>query len=81
MGRLVNINYTGPVEPLLNELVANTRYRVQVVGLAPTLPANISISRRDTSIGDVLRDVNLQAKGKATITIYPDIRVVELAYR
>lgn len=81
MGRLVNINYTGPIEPLVNELVANTRYRVQVVGLTPTLSSMVSISRRDASIGDVLRDVNLQAGDKAYITIYPDIRVVELAYR
>lgn len=80
MARLVSVNWSGPVEPLVKQLAASNDYRVEVFGQAPAVPVLVSLNKRDTSAGALLQDTMLQVQGRAQIFVFPDAKIVELHY-
>lgn len=80
MSGLASIDWSGPIEPLLEKLANMTRYRVKVFGPMPHIPVIVSISCRERMIADILKDAGLQAGKRATIVVYPSSRIIELRY-
>jgi defect in organelle trafficking protein DotD len=80
MTQVVSVDFYGPILPLLEQIAKATGYKVQVLGDAPPIPVIISISVNNQVMADILRNVAYQAHNKASITVNPAKRVIELRY-
>lgn len=80
MGGLASIDWSGPIEPLLEKIGEMTQYRVKVFGPIPHVPVIISIASRDRMVADILKDAGLQAGNRANLVVYPTSRIIELRY-
>lgn len=80
MGRLASVDWAGPIEPLVEELGEITHYRVKSYGKAPTIPVIVMVSKREVPVGDILREVSLQARDQVRIVIYPENHLIEMEY-
>jgi defect-in-organelle-trafficking protein DotD len=80
MGGLASIDWSGPIEPLLERIGEMTRYRVKVLGPIPHIPVIVSISARERMVADILKDAGLQTGKRANLVVYPTSRIIELRY-
>jgi defect-in-organelle-trafficking protein DotD len=74
------VDWSGPIEELTNRLAKAAHYKLRVLGNAPSIPILISLSVKDQSLAEILRDIDYQAGTKAFIHVYPNSQVVELRY-
>lgn len=80
MGGKVDVDWTGPVGPLVVKLAALTNYRVKFLGTEPAIPILISINAKQTVIADVLQNASLQTGKRAHILVFPASRLIEVRY-
>ncbi len=80
MAGLTSIDWSGPVEPLLNQIARVTNYRLRVLGREPAIPVLVTIYDKNTMIADIVRDIGFQCGRRATVIVFPDSRVIELRY-
>ena len=80
MDKMASVNWTGPVQPMLQQIADASHYRLRVLGKNPPIPVLISIDAHNVSLADILRDITYQVVMKADIAIYPDSRTLELRY-
>ncbi len=80
MAGLTTIDWSGPVEPLLKQIAKAANYRVSVLGTPPAIPIIVTIYTKNAMLGDILRDVGYQCGRRATVTVFPGSRVIELRY-
>lgn len=80
MGGSADIDWTGPLEPLIHRIAEMTDYRLKVLGNEPPIPIIISISQNKAVIADILKNASLQAGRRANIMVFPANRVIELRY-
>lgn len=80
MGKLARIDWSGPIEPLLEKIAEMTEYRLKVFGPLPQIPVIVSLSARERRIADILKDAGLQAGKRANLVVYPTSRIIELRY-
>ena len=76
----VSVDWTGPVEPLLEAMADLIDYDWQVTGPAPAHPLIVSISRRDEPVWLLMRDVAISLTSSATIIVNPSRELVALQY-
>jgi defect-in-organelle-trafficking protein DotD len=75
-----SVDWSGPIAELTERITRASHYRFHVLGNAPSIPILISISVKDKSLAEILRDIDYQAGKKADIHVYPNSQVVELRY-
>lgn len=75
-----SVDWSGPIEELTARLAKAANYRLVVLGKEPSIPLLISVTTRDESLAEILRDIDYQARKKADIRVYPHSQVVELRY-
>lgn len=80
MGGRIDIDWTGPVGPLIDRLARMTNYRLKILGNEPAIPIVVTITNRRAVIADVLQNASYQAARRAHILVYPCNRVIELRY-
>lgn len=80
MGGTATIDWSGPIEPLLEKIASMSTYRVKVLGPIPPIPVIVTIAAKDRMIADILKDAGLQASKRANVVVYPKHRVIELRY-
>lgn len=80
MSGKADIDWTGPIEPLVRKLAGMTDYKVKVLGNAPAIPIIVSISQDNAIIADVLKNAGMQAGKRANIVVFPANRVIEIRY-
>jgi defect-in-organelle-trafficking protein DotD len=80
MGGLTTVDWSGPIEPLLQQMARAADYRVRVLGTAPAIPVLVTIYAKNAMLGDVLRDAGYQCGRRASVVVYPESRVIELRY-
>lgn len=80
MGGLSSVDWSGPIEPLVRQIGRASNYRVVVLGTQPAIPVLVTVYTKNAMLGDILRDAGYQAGRRATISIYPEGRVIELRY-
>lgn len=80
MGGKVDIDWTGPVAPLIEKIAKMTDYRVKILGNEPAIPIIITITARDTLIAEVLQNASFQAGKRAHILVFPCNHVIEVRY-
>lgn len=80
MGGKVDIDWTGPVAPLIEKIAKMTDYRVKILGNEPAIPIIITITARDTMIAEILQNASFQAGRRAHILVFPCDHVIEVRY-
>jgi defect-in-organelle-trafficking protein DotD len=80
MSGTADIDWTGPIEPLVRKLADMTEYKVKVLGNAPSIPIIVSISQNQAIIADILKNAGMQAGKRANIVVFPANRVIEVRY-
>lgn len=81
MGGTADIDWTGPLEPLLEKVCSMTNYNLKIMGNTPSIPVIVSITQEKAIIADILKNACLQAGKRAHIVVFPASKVVELRYR
>lgn len=76
----VSMDWSGPIEPLLRRIAWMTNFSLHVIGSRPPIPVLVTISAQNTPVGYILRDANFQAASKASVVVYPGVRIIELRY-
>lgn len=80
MGGLTSVDWSGPVQPLVEQLARASNYRVRVLGTTPAIPVIVTIYVKNAMLGDILRDVGYQCGRRASVVVFPESRVIELRY-
>jgi defect-in-organelle-trafficking protein DotD len=80
MGMKASIDWNGPVQPVVQQLANAANYKLRVLGKAPAVPIVVSVSAKNASVGNILRNVGYQSKKRAKIVVYPSTHTVELRY-
>lgn len=75
-----SIDWSGPIEELTKRIAHAAHYQFHVFGKTPAVPVLISITTKDESLVEILRDIDYQAGKKATIHVYPNQQAIELRY-
>jgi defect in organelle trafficking protein DotD len=77
---VVSVDWSGPIEPLLQRIAKLVQFRLEIIGKHPSVPVLVTISSQNTPLSYIIRDTNLQAGKKANIVVYPAIKTIELRY-
>jgi defect-in-organelle-trafficking protein DotD len=80
MGGTADIDWVGPLGPLVSRLAEMSGYRVKFLGTPPAIPIVVSITARQTVIAELLQNASLQAGQHAKILVLPENRVIEVRY-
>ena len=75
-----SVDWSGPIEELTARIAKASHFRLRVLGKVPSIPVLISLSVKDKSLAEILRDIDYQSGKKANIHVYPNSQVVELRY-
>jgi defect-in-organelle-trafficking protein DotD len=75
-----SVDWAGPIEELVKRVAGAAHFRLRVLGKVPSVPVLISLSTKDRSLAELLRDIDYQAGIKANIHVYPNSQVIELRY-
>lgn len=80
MGNTADIDWAGPIGPLIEKIARMTDYRVKILGNEPPIPIIVNITARRTVIAEILQNASYQAGRRAHILVFPANRVIELRY-
>lgn len=80
MSNLTSMNWSGPIEPLVQQIAKATGYNLRVSGVRPAIPVLVSINAKNIPLGQILRDAGYQCGDKADIVVFPRSKVIELLY-
>jgi defect-in-organelle-trafficking protein DotD len=80
MGGMTSIDWSGPIEPLVQQLAKASNYRLRVLGRTPAIPVIVTVNTKNAMLGDILRDVGYQCGERAALVVFPNSRVIELRY-
>lgn len=80
MGGRASIDWSGPIEPLLQQIAQTAYYRVKIVGHEPAVPILVTINAKNEMLGDILSNVAFQCGKRADVILYPETQVIELRY-
>ncbi|CAM2917938.1 type IVB secretion system lipoprotein DotD [Legionella worsleiensis] len=75
-----SVDWSGPIEELTARVAKAAHFKLRVLGQVPAVPVLISLSLKDVSLAELLRNIDYQAGKKANIHVYPNSQVVELRY-
>ncbi|NYR08035.1 DotD/TraH family lipoprotein, partial [Escherichia coli] len=75
-----SVDWSGPIEELTARIAKAAHFRFRVLGKSPSVPVLISISTKDESLAEILRDIDYQAGIKASIHVYPNSQLFEFRY-
>ena len=75
-----SVDWSGPISELTKRISKAAHYHLRIIGQEPAIPILISVNLKDTSLGEILRNIDYQAGNKASIHVYPKNKVVELRY-
>lgn len=80
MGELVSIDWSGPIQPIIEKLGNASDYHVKVMGNKPSIPVLVAVNAHNIPLGDILSNVGYQAGNRANVLVYPTTRTIELRY-
>lgn len=76
----VAIDWSGPIEELVARIAKTVGYHFHTVGKHPPMPVLISLTVKNETLVNVLRNIDYQAGNKASIRVYPTHHLIELRY-
>ncbi len=75
-----SVDWSGPIEELTARIAKAAHYKVRVLGKSPAVPVLVSMTVKDQSLAEILRNIDYQAGIRANIHVYTNSQVVELRY-
>lgn len=81
MAQETSLDWTGPIEPLLEKIASASHYKLSVLGKKPAIPVIVSINETNVPLAEILRNATYQVEKKADISVYPSRKTIELRYR
>lgn len=75
-----SVDWSGPIEPLLERIARMSNFQLRVLGKEPPIPVLVSLSAKNITLAQMLRDAALQAGNKADVLVYSNSRIIELRY-
>lgn len=78
--RALTFDWSGPAEPLVQELSKQAGYDFGVIGNRPPLPIILNIKATNTPMIDVLRDIGLQMGARSDLKVDAQGRRIEIHY-
>ncbi len=81
MAGTADIDWTGPLEPLLEKIASMTDYNLKIMGSPTPIPIIVSITQSKAIIADILKNASLQAGKRVNIVVFPANKIIELRYR
>jgi len=80
LDRKANIDWNGPLAPLVARIAAEGGYEFRTVGDVPAVPVVVDITRDNETLVEVLRNVGYQATGRALVSVDVAQRRIEVRY-
>ncbi len=80
MGARASIDWSGPVQALVDKIADLSQYELKILGNEPAVPLVVSITGQDVIVADILKDAGLQLGLRGDIVVYPNSKVIELRY-
>src|SRR3989338_1468215 len=80
MSMPASMDWNGPIQPLIQQIANSANYKLRVLGRAPAIPIIVSITAKNTPIGDILRDAGYHSGKRANIVVFPYNNTIELRY-
>ena len=80
MGGTADVDWSGPLIPLVEKIAEMSDYRLKVLGSEPSIPIFISVNAKRAVIADILQNASLQAGKRASILVFPSTRIIEVRY-
>jgi defect-in-organelle-trafficking protein DotD len=77
---LLTVQWMGPWENLLSVMAERVGYQFRVLGKAPPTPIVVTVDAKQQPFVDVMRNVGLQAAGRADLVLDSQNKVVEVRY-
>ena len=74
------VDWSGPIEPLLEQIAQSMSYRLRIIGRTPKVALIVTVSSKNMPMATILRNIDYQATNKAFVAVYPQSRVIELRY-
>ncbi len=81
MGGRVDIDWIGPIAPLVYKLASMTKYKLKIFGNEPAIPVIVTLTKKRAVIADILKNASLQARNRASVVIFPENKVIEIRYK
>lgn len=78
--RAISVSWIGPVEPMLQALADRSSYNFFVLGVAPPVPAVVSIDAENKPVIEVLRNIGLQLGTRADVHVDGNKKTIEIRY-
>lgn len=75
-----SVDWSGPVEELINRLAKASFYKLRVLGTPPAIPVLVSVTSYDKTLATILRNIDYQIGSKADLRVYPRRKLIELRY-
>jgi defect in organelle trafficking protein DotD len=80
LSRVLDIEWSGPVQPLLQDIAMLTDYRLKVIGNPPAIPVLVNLAESDITAHGAIRHARAQVYLRADILVFPDSGIIELHY-
>jgi defect in organelle trafficking protein DotD len=80
LDKLANIDWNGPLAPLVARIAAEGGYEFKAVGDEPAVPIVVDITRDNETLVEILRNVGYQATGRALVSVDVAQRRIEVRY-
>lgn len=80
MGARTSIDWSGPIEPLVQNIADSTNYHLRVQGKAPAIAIIVTLNAKNEMIGDILSNAAYQCNTRADVVVYPATQIIELRY-
>lgn len=78
--RAVTFDWTGPIEPLVEELTRKAGYQYGIIGNRPATPITVSMKATNKPLINVFRDIGIQMGARADLKVDGQSRMIEIQY-
>ncbi len=78
--RAVTFNWTGPVEPLVEELARKSGYTYGTIGSEPNTPILMTMSATNEPLINVFRNIGVQMGARGDLKVDAAARMIEIEY-
>ena len=77
---LASVEYTGPCEPLIEQIAKTANVRVSKIGSPTATAIIVSISAKSAPLSEIVQNIAYQVQSHASISFNSDTKVIEIIY-
>lgn len=77
---LASIEYTGPCEPLLEQIARTAGVEIRKIGNPTATPVIVSVSAKSAPLSEIVQNIAYQIQSHARISFNADTKIIEIIY-